>query len=243
MPKRKADRLEPPPVADSILRLRSALGYSRPALARRIGTSIGSIINYERADRHPPAQTLEDLRRLAANHQLEDLERVFEAALRREAHARGSHRPITEEETIWVRVLLTRLRYRALSASDVESAKKELEGILTKLAEGHEAECEEIHQLLGDFELVTAETAEDKVDLLVERRMAESGLSRDQAFAAVLNENPALFAGMLEEFHQSTAAGEILESKVKLRELLSVKSPKRSAMAKTSKRTGPEGVK
>ncbi len=181
----------------AIKALREELSLSQPAMARLLGLSLAGYSNYERALRDPSPDTLTELSSLAEEYGLSRLGTVFEGALEKELEHRAG--PATEQERAWSEAIVRLLR------KDVLSPKMQRE-IIEILEGGKEIGDQGCRQAVIGLKVAIAATTEEKLKILADAHVEETGASPVQALTHILNQRPQLGARMeLERTKQATA--------------------------------------
>lgn len=180
----------------ALKKLRAELRLSQAGLARLLNLSLTGYANYESGERQPRADTLSELSRIAEGKELSKLKAVFDGAFEKEVeHIKG---PVTPEETAWSDALVQLIRVGVLSASIKQEIIDTLEG---GKGRGYKA----IDETLIALKVLRAESAEQKLEVLVKAFIDRTGSSPAQAYTSILNEHPALAARI--EFEGRAKAG------------------------------------
>jgi transcriptional regulator with XRE-family HTH domain len=195
----------------AVRELRTALGDTQQAFAKRAGLSHRAIANYE-AGRRLSTKALYRLAALAREHGRNDLANQFAAQLSSVIGMDAN--PTTSDEAVWVQSILTILRSGdpAVNAADLITATgSALERLVT--AETDPAKRKGIETLLVRFRMCTEVTAEKELDKLARQRSAETGRSFESAYVEVLLERPDLYERLNQE-RADAARGTHLEQSV-----------------------------
>jgi transcriptional regulator with XRE-family HTH domain len=174
----------------AIKALREELSLSQAAMARLLSLSLAGYTNYEHGDRVPTPDTLIALSSLAEQYSLTQLEAVFDDTLEKQLKDRPG--PATEQERAWSEAF-TQLLRREVNAMEIQ---RKIMETLTAWANQQKIQDKTVKQALARLRVATASSAEEKLKLLAEAHVEETGASQAQAFAYVLNDRPELAARM-----------------------------------------------
>jgi transcriptional regulator with XRE-family HTH domain len=199
----------------AVKKLRSALGLTQPAFAKRVGLSVRAIANYEK-DREPSGEILQRFAGLAARHNLDGLAKIFYDAFADEI--RGRTIPSTAEETAYTRAMLLLLRHRSVFSGWTKVSGEVVAALESLVEEARKAPTlkaaaalVKMEEALVELRYHAAPNAEQRIHELARVRSGETGEVFEQAYAHVVYERPDLYEEYLED-RAAAAKGTSLEA-------------------------------
>src|ERR1022692_4766670 len=156
----------------AVKKLRSALGLTQPAFAKRVGLSVRAIANYEK-DREPGGEVLRRFASLAARHNLDSLAKIFNDAFAEEI--RGRTNPSTAEETAYTQAMLLLLRNRSVFSGWGQVSNEVIAALESLVAEVRKtpslkAALVKMEEVLVELRYHAAPNAEQKLQELARAR-------------------------------------------------------------------------
>ena len=185
----------------AVKKLRSALGLTQPAFAKRVGLSVRAIANYEK-DREPGGEVLRRFASLAARHNLDGLAKIFSDAFAEEIQGRTN--PSTAEETAYTGAILLLLRNRSVSSGWGQVSTEVIAALESLVAEVRKtpslrAALVKMEEVLVELRYHAAPNAERKIHELARARSDATGEAFEQAYVHVVYERPDLYEEYLED--------------------------------------------
>jgi transcriptional regulator with XRE-family HTH domain len=185
----------------AVKKLRSALGLTQPAFAKRVGLSVRAIANYEK-DREPGGEVLRRFASLAARHHLDSLAKIFSDAFAEEIQGRTN--PSTAEETAYTQAMLLLLRNRSVSSGWGQASTEVIAALESLVAEVRKtpslkAALVKMEEVLVELRYHAAPNAEQKIHELARARSDATGEAFEQAYVHVVYERPDLYEEYLED--------------------------------------------
>ena len=185
----------------AVKKLRSALGLTQPAFAKRVGLSVRAIANYEK-DREPSGEVLRRFASLAARHNLDSLAKIFSDAFAEEIQGRTN--PSTAEETAYTRAILLLLRNRSVFSGWRQVSTEVIAALESLIAEARKtpslkAALVKMEEVLVELRYHAAPNADQKIHELARARSDATGEAFEQAYVHVVYERPDLYEEHLED--------------------------------------------
>ena len=197
----------------AVKKLRSALGLTQPAFAKRVGVSVRAIANYEK-DREPSGEVLRRFASLAARHNLDSLAKIFSDAFAEEIQGRTNSS--TAEETAYTQAILLLLRNRSVFSGWGQVSTEVIAALESLIAEARKtpslkAALVKMEEVLVELRYHAAPNAEQKLQELARARSDAAGEAFEQAYVHVVYERPDLYEEYLED-RAAAAKGTRFES-------------------------------